>query len=145
MRVLGIDFGDKHIGLSISDPLQLTAQSFGKYTLRGKKKDRKYFQDFVAQYEISEIVIGLPLRMDGTPGNRVEKTKKFASWLEKTVGIPIVFWDERLTTKQALNIMRPQKMKSRSRKKIKDQISATIILASYLENKRISSNDSEDH
>ncbi|MBE0461542.1 MAG: Holliday junction resolvase RuvX [Candidatus Aminicenantes bacterium] len=145
MRVLGIDFGDKHIGLSISDPLQLTAQSFGKYTLRGKKKDGKYFQDFVAQYEISEIVIGLPLRMDGTPGSRVEKTKKFANWLENTVGIPIVFWDERLTTKQALNIIRPQKMKSRSRKKIKDQVSATIILASYLENKRISSNDSEDH
>lgn len=137
MRVLGIDFGDRNIGLAMSDKLLITAQGFGRYRLKSKEEDKKYFKELVLKYKISEIVIGLPLRMNGSPGTRVERTKEFAHWLEKTLQLPIIFWDERLTTKQALRILSPQKIKNKRKKKIlKDQISASIILSSYLESKR---------
>ncbi len=74
--------------------------------------------------------------MDGTQGLRVEKTKEFAEWLQKTLDLPIIFWDERLTTKQALRILSQQKMNHKVKKSLKDQISAAIILSSYLESKR---------
>ena len=137
MRVLGIDFGDRNIGLAVSDKLLITAQGLGRYLLKSKEEDKKYFKELVLKYEIGKIVIGLPLRMNGSPGTRVERTKEFASWLEKTLQLPIIFWDERLTTKQALRILSQQKIKNKRKKKIlKDQISASVILSSYLESKR---------
>ena len=93
MRILGIDFGDVHIGLAISDRLHITAQPLGKYQLRTKQEDKKYFQNLIAQHEIGKIVIGLPLRMDGTPGTRVTKTKEFAGWLNEFLDIPVVFFN----------------------------------------------------
>ena len=136
MRVLGIDFGDRSIGLAVSDKLHVTAQTLGRYRVKSKEEDKKYFKDLVKKYEISKIVIGFPLRMDGSSGTRVEKTKKFAQWLEKTIRLPIIFWDERLTTQQALKILSLQKIKIRRKKILKDQISAALILSSYLESKR---------
>ncbi len=137
MRVLGIDFGDSHIGLALSDKLLITAQALSTYRSKNREEDKKYFKELVAKYEIGKIVLGLPLRMDGSPGTRVEKTKEFASWLEKILKIPIVFWDERLTTKQALRILSQQKIKAKRRKSLEDQIAASLILSSYLESKRI--------
>ncbi|MFA9454543.1 MAG: Holliday junction resolvase RuvX [Candidatus Aminicenantaceae bacterium] len=136
MRVLGLDYGDKNIGLAVSDPLLITAQGLGFYQQKGREKDLTYFQGLVAEYGIGRIVVGLPLRMDGTPGSRVEKTRRFADWLGSALGIPIVFWDERLTTKEAFRILREQKATPKKKKALKDQISATLILASYLENER---------
>ncbi|MBN1222938.1 MAG: Holliday junction resolvase RuvX [Candidatus Aminicenantes bacterium] len=144
MRILGIDYGDKRIGLAVSDPLGVTAQAIGRYQVTSRKKDALYFKELVRHYGIVEIVIGLPLRMDGSPGTRVEKTKEFADWLEKCLGLPITFWDERLTTKQALQVLRQHKASPEKRKKFKDQISAVIILSDYLESKRNDSLDSED-
>ncbi|HDZ25176.1 hypothetical protein LCGC14_0490280 [marine sediment metagenome] len=137
MRILGIDFGDSHIGLAVSDKLLITAQALGTYRSKSKEEDKNYFKELVAKYEIGEIVLGLPLRMDGSPGTRVEKTKEFADWLEKILKIPIIFWDERLTTKQALRILSQQKIKAKRRKSLEDQIAASLILSSYLESKRI--------
>lgn len=145
MRILGIDFGDRSIGLAVSDTLFVTAQTIGRYRRQSQEKDKKYFQELVSQYEVGEIVIGLPLRMDGSPGTRVEKTKKFARWLENTLHLPIVFWDERLTTQQALKILRGQKVDFRKKKSLKDQISASIILSSYLENKKAKHHDTQGH
>jgi putative Holliday junction resolvase len=136
MRILGIDFGDKRIGLAVSDTLCLIAQSLGHYKVKNQEEDKKYFKELASKYEISEIVIGFPLRMDGTQGLRVEKTKEFAEWLQKTLNLPIIFWDERLTTQQALRILSQQKMNHKKKKNLKDQISAAIILSSYLESKR---------
>lgn len=145
MRILGIDFGDRNIGLAVSDALLLTAQAIGRYRIQNKEQDKKYFLELVSKYEISEIVIGLPLRMDGSPGTRVEKTKKFASWLERTLNLPIVFWDERLTTQQALKIIGQQKIHFRKKKSLKDQISASLILSSYLESKKAKRHDDQGH
>jgi len=137
MRVLGIDYGDRHVGLALSDPLQVTAQPFGTYKLTGREKeDRKFFQDLVARYDVMEIVIGNPLRMDGSSGTRTEKTRQFADWLERAVGKPIVFVDERLTTREALHVLREEKVRGREKKGREDQIAAVIILSTYLERKR---------
>jgi putative Holliday junction resolvase len=141
MRILGIDFGDKSIGLAVSDQLLLTAQSLGRYLTLNEEEDKKFFKELVNEYSVGEIVIGLPLRMDGSSGTRVEKTKEFAIWLGKTLDLPIVFWDERLTTQQAYKILHKHKMNGRKKKKLKDQVSATIILSSYLESRQVKSHD----
>lgn len=136
MRILGIDYGDKYIGIAVSDPLQLTAQALEKYTIKGEKKDKTYFKQLVDKFSIKEIVVGLPLLMDGREGTRVEKTREFAAWLEQILKIPVILWDERLSTKQALSVLREQGISSRKGKHYENQISACIILSSYLENKR---------
>jgi len=141
MRTLGIDYGDKNIGLAISDKLLFTAQPLGLYKTINKTEDKKYFLQLASRYKVSKIVIGLPLRLDGSAGTRVEKTKKFAAWLKKTLQLPIVMWDERLTTRQANFILNQQKIKDKKKKKLKDQVSANIILSSYLEHIRHQSDD----
>jgi len=142
MRILGIDFGDKNIGLAVSDKLHITAQALDSYCVVNEEEDKKYFKKIISSYDIGEIVIGLPLRMDGSSGTRVEKTKEFASWLKKTLNLPVKFWDERLTTKQALKILRGQKVKGKAKRKLKDKISATIILSTYLESRRLNAHGS---
>jgi len=142
MRVLGIDFGDRHIGLAVSDPLLLTAQPLGSYTLTGRSDaDGGFFRDLVKKHEIGEIVIGWPLRMNGTSGSRAEKTAKFGAWLEKTVATPVFFMDERLTSRQAQNIIKEEGIREpASKKKREDELSAVIILSTYLEKKRLGKN-----
>jgi putative holliday junction resolvase len=137
MRVLGIDYGDRHIGLALSDPLLVTAQPFGTYRLTGREMDdRKFFQDLVVREEVGEIVIGDPLRMDGSSGTRAERTRQFAAWLEKAVSKPIVFVDERLTTREALRFLQDSNLRGRAKKEREDQVAAVIILSTYLERKR---------
>jgi putative Holliday junction resolvase len=144
MRILGIDFGDRRIGLAVSDVLQITAQALGFYQVTSKEADKKYFIQLVADYCVEKIILGLPLRMDGTSGTRVDKTKAFAQWLEGFLDIPIIFWDERLTTKQAMEILNQQNIKGKAKKNLKDQISAVIILSSYMESQRGYTNDAEN-
>jgi len=137
MRVLGVDYGDRHIGLALSDPLLITAQPLGSYRLAGQDKvDRAYFRDLVASHDVGEIVLGNPLRMDGSAGTRAEKTRAFADWLEKATGKPVVLQDERLTTRQALKTLDDEKLRGRKKKDWEDRIAAVIILSTYLERKR---------
>ncbi len=143
MRILGIDYGDRRIGLAVSDALQLTAQALGVYQVNHEEADKEYFTQLVADYRIEKIVLGLPLRMDGTPGSRVEKTKAFAKWLEGFLDTPIIYWDERLTTKQAMGILNEQNVKGKTKKNYKDQISAVIILSNYMESLREDPHDAE--
>ena len=137
MRILGIDYGDRHVGLALSDPLFITAQPLASYALTGREEDDgAFFRELVAKHDVSEIVVGNPLRMDGTPGTRTEKTLVFAAWLEKAVGKPVVLLDERLTTRQALRTLDDEKLRGRKKKDWEDRIAAVIILSTYLERKR---------
>ena len=146
MRVLGIDYGDRHIGLALSDPLLITAQPLGSYALTGRENvDRQYFRDLVAKHEVGEIVLGNPLRMDGSSGTRAAKTRVFASWLEKAVGRPVILIDERLTTQQALKTLDDEKIRGRKKKDWEDRIAAVIILSTYLEGKRGAEDVPEAH
>ncbi len=136
MRILGIDYGDRHVGLALSDPLHITAQPLMTYNLAGEARDREFFQNLVREHEIGLVVIGIPVRMDGSPGSRAKKTREFGDWLGEAVDLPIVFWDERLTTRQAQGVMRNQKVHLRDKQSVENQISASIILAGYLESRR---------
>lgn len=136
-RILGIDYGDRHVGLALSDPLRITAQPLASYELTGRESvDRKFFQDLVAKHDVGEIVLGHPLRMDGSAGTRSEKTRVFAAWLEKAVGRPVTLMDERLTTRQALKTLDNEKLRGRKKKDWEDRIAAVIILSTYLERER---------
>ncbi len=137
MRILGIDHGDRHVGLALSDPLFITAQPLGTYRLTGREaEDRRFFQDLVAKHDVGEIVLGEPLRMDGSAGTRSAKARSFAAWLEKAVGRPVVLFDERLTTQQALKDLDDDRIRGPTKKEWEDQIAAVIILSTYLERKR---------
>ncbi len=139
MRVLGIDYGDRKVGLAVSDKLRLTAHALETYRKKNRKEDAAYFKKLVSQYEIEEIVVGLPLRMDGSPGTQAKKTREFARWLESVLNLPISFFDERLTTQQAIKILHHHKRNPEAKKDLEDQISAVIILTNYLESQRAKS------
>lgn len=144
MRILGIDFGDVHIGLALSDPLELTAQPLGQYRLRGEAENKTYFGNLIHKQGVSAIVIGFPLRLDGSSGTRADKTRAFAVWLEKTSGVPVILWDERLTTRQAIGIMREQRIRTKTKKTVEHQISAALILQAYLDSRRLQGHVPQD-
>ncbi|MDI6845720.1 MAG: Holliday junction resolvase RuvX [Candidatus Saccharicenans sp.] len=136
-RILAIDYGDRHLGLALSDPLHITAQPFGNYTLKeDEAENMAFFQRLVEEKQVEEIVIGWPLRLDGSEGRRAEITREFASWLEKVTGRPVTLWDERLTTLQALKKLEGFSGSFREKKNREDQLAAVIILEAYLEKKR---------
>lgn len=137
MRILGIDYGDRHVGLALSDSLQLTAQPLLTIELQARKEDnRRILADIVSKHDVGRIVIGMPLRMDGSSGTRAEKTKVFAAWLQKTLSLPVEFYDERLTTHQAMRSVVEQRVKIKFKRSVVNQIAAVIILQGYLESRR---------
>lgn len=137
MRTLGIDYGDVRVGIAITDELGITAQ--GLETVITNSNDKKILaklDEIIARYEISTIVVGMPLNMDGTESQRAEITRKFIHKLKcKYNKIKIVTVDERLTTVQAHKTMNDLGIKSKNKKNIVDTISAVYILETYINNK----------
>lgn len=133
---MGLDFGDKTIGIAISDPLGWTAQSKTVIKRNNLRDDFAKLKEFLDEYNIKEIVVGLPVHLDGTAGTRVKKTEEFVNFLKKRVDIPIKMWDERLTTQQAENILLEADLSRKKRKQVIDQLAASIILQSYLDAKK---------
>jgi len=145
-RVLAIDYGDRHLGLALSDPLEITAQPFGTYTLKASLADNlKFFSDLVKEKNVEEIILGLPIRMDGSEGSRAELTRKFARQLEAATGQKVILWDERLTTKEALRRLDSFKGSFREKKAKEDEQAAVIILETYLEKKHYHADQSEEN
>ena len=139
MRIMGLDFGSKTVGVAVSDPLFLTAQ--GLEIIRRKEENKlrqtlSRIEELAVEYEVSEIVIGLPKHMNGTEGVRVELTEEFREKLERRTGIHCVMWDERLTTVMADKTMMEAGVRRENRKEYVDKIAATIILQGYLDRKR---------
>lgn len=135
MRTLGLDYGSKTVGVAVTDPLGLTAQ--GVEIIRRQKENhlRKTFQrirELCEQYDVEKIVLGLPLNMDDTMGDRAEKTLEFKKELERRLSVPVLLVDERLTTVEAIEIMDDAGIKVSEREKYVDMIAATIILQDYM-------------
>ena len=135
MRTLGLDYGSKTVGVAVTDPLGLTAQ--GVEIIRRQKENhmRKTFQrirELCEQYDVEKIVLGLPLNMDDTMGDRAEKTLEFKKELERRLSVPVLLVDERLTTVEAIEIMDDAGIKISEREKYVDMIAATIILQDYM-------------
>ena len=138
MRIMGLDFGSKTVGVAVTDPLGITAQGVEIIRRDSPKKLRKTLariEALIEQYEIEKIVLGYPVMLDGTEGERVDKTKDFAEMLKRRTGRDIVFQDERLTTVEAYEIMDDAGIKKEDRYKYVDQIAATIILEDYMNEK----------
>lgn len=135
MRTLGLDYGSKTVGVAVTDPLGLTAQ--GVEIIRRQKENhlRKTYQrikELCEQYDVEKIVLGLPLNMDDTMGDRAEKTLEFKKELERRLSVPVLLVDERLTTVEAIEIMDDAGIKVNEREKYVDMIAATIILQDYM-------------
>jgi putative Holliday junction resolvase len=135
MRVMALDVGDKTIGVAISDALLLTAQA--RPTLRRKsvKSDVETLSLMAKENEVHEIVVGHPLHMDGKRSAQTEKVARFAEELRKAVDVPIVFWDERLTSFEAEQHLENMGLNWRQRRDQVDKIAAMIILQSYLDSR----------
>ena len=135
MRTLGLDYGSKTVGVAVTDPLGLTAQ--GVEIIRRQKENhlRKTYQrirELCEQYDVEKIVLGLPLNMDDTMGDRAETTLEFKKELERRLSVPVLLVDERLTTVEAIEIMDDAGIKVSEREKYVDMIAATIILQDYM-------------
>ncbi|CBL42761.1 conserved hypothetical protein TIGR00250 [butyrate-producing bacterium SS3/4] len=136
MRILGLDFGSKTVGVAVSDGLLLTAQGVETIERKDENKLRKTcarIEELIAEYEVTEIVLGLPKNMDNTEGERVEKTKAFGEMLERRTGLPVHYWDERLTTVAAEQILMESGVRRENRKAVIDKVAAGLILQGYLD------------
>jgi len=136
MRIMGLDFGSKTVGVAISDALLLTAQ--GVEIIRRKEENKlrqtlARIEELIVEYEVEEIVLGLPKHMNGTEGVRVELTEEFKEKLERRTGLPVTFWDERLTTVSADRTMMEAGIRRENRKDYVDMLAATFILQGYLD------------
>jgi putative Holliday junction resolvase len=131
-RILGLDVGDKRIGVAVSDPLGITAQPLETYVRVGYGPDARHFAALGAQYGAELALCGLPRNMDGSLGGQAEKVRAFAAELEKA-GLPVAYWDERLTTVTAERALLEGGMRRDQRKQVVDKVAAAIILQAYLD------------
>ena len=140
MRILGLDFGSKTVGVAVSDPLGITAQGVEIIRRKDENKLRQTLariEELAKDYEAQEIVLGLPKNMNNTLGERVEKTMEFKAMLERRTGLNVTMWDERLTTVAADKAMMEAGLNSRERKEYVDMIAAVFILQGYLDSKSV--------
>jgi putative Holliday junction resolvase len=136
MRVLGLDVGDRRIGIAISDDLRLTAQGLSLLERQSRGTDLAILQEIIAAYHVDRIVVGMPRNMDGSYGLQAQKTEQFIQVLEQTCQLPCIRWDERLTTLQAERLLIAAKQNRQKRKAVRDKIAAQLILQNYLDNQR---------
>ena len=132
-RVLGLDVGDRRIGLAVSDELGLTAQGLPTLERRNKRVDMAALQEIITTYAITRIVVGMPRNMDGSYGERAAITERFVQDLEAACHLPCIPWDERLTTRQAERLLIAANQRRSKRKAVRDKIAAQLILQNYLD------------
>ena len=134
-RVLGLDVGSRRIGVAVSDPLGITAQGLETLQRRTKRHDFEHLQRVIQQYDVREIVVGLPLRMSGAEGIQSDKMQVFAEELRKRFRLPVHLWDERLTSVEANRLLREADLSIEKRGKAVDRMAAILILQGWMENR----------
>lgn len=139
MRIMGLDYGSKTVGVAISDELLLTAQA--KETIFREREDKlrktlARIEELTAEYKVDEIVLGFPLNMDDSVGERAEKTLAFKAQLEKRLGMEVILQDERLSTFEAKETLREMGVKEKDLKQYVDKIAASYILQDYLNGRK---------
>ena len=136
MRILGLDFGSKTVGVAVSDELLITAQGVEIVRRKSPSKLRQTLariEEIIAEYKVDRIVLGYPKNMNNTEGDRCEKTKEFGDMLERRTGLEVIYWDERLTTVAADRSMMETGIRRENRKEFVDEIAAIFILQGYLD------------
>ena len=134
-RILGLDMGEKRIGVAVSDPLGITAQGLEVWTRRNRQADLDHILAIAREYAVKQIVVGLPRHMDGRPGNAAADILKFARGLGEALGAEVIPWDERLTTVAAERLLIQADVSRRRRRQVVDQVAAVLILQSYLDSR----------
>ncbi|MFQ5834582.1 MAG: Holliday junction resolvase RuvX [bacterium] len=138
MRVLSLDLGDKRIGLAVSDLSQTVAQGIGqmKWSKLTLNEDIDQIRKLVSQHKVKKIVVGLPKNMKGEEGWQAKKVRSFARDLSARINIPIILFDERLSTAAAERVLKEAKVSFSKRKKVRDKLAATVILQNYLDSQK---------
>jgi putative holliday junction resolvase len=132
MRMISLDYGSKRIGVALCDELGITAYGIATIIRQNRKQVLKALAELIIKYDVQQIVIGYPVRLDGTMGIQCEKVDKFAKILENEFSLPVIKWDETLTTKEAEEILYQANVRRKKRRNIVDQLAATLILREYL-------------
>jgi putative Holliday junction resolvase len=136
VRILGLDVGEKRIGLAISDPLGITAQGLGVLNRQDLATDLAQLLDLARKWRVQEIVVGLPRHLDGRLGGAAPEILELARSLGESLGVKVVTWDERLTTVEAERVLLQADLSRRRRRKVVDQVAAVLILQGYLDSRR---------
>ncbi len=139
MRIMGLDYGSKTVGVALSDPLGITAQAVETIWRKDENKLRKTcarIEEMIREYEVACIVLGLPKHMNNDIGERAGKALEFGEMLRRRTGLEVVMWDERLTTVEAERTLIENKVRRENRKQYIDKIAAVFILQGYLDSKR---------
>ena len=135
-RIAGIDFGEVRIGIAITDPGQTIASPFENYPRSDQTADALRFQQLVEQENVVRFVVGLPIHTSGEESPQSRAARAFGAWLAQVTGIPVDFFDERFSTKQAEQLLQSAQLTSRQRKQRRDMVAAQILLTAYLETGR---------
>lgn len=136
MRIMGLDYGAKTVGVAVSDELLLTAQPLETIRRERETKLRQTLariETLMAEYEVEKVVIGLPKKLNNEEGNRCEKTREFADMVERRSGLEVILWDERLTTVSADAVLAEGGVAKKNRKEYIDKVAASLILKNYLD------------
>ena len=136
MRIMGLDFGSKTVGGAVSDPLGITAQPIEIVRRKSENKLRQTLariEELIREYQVTQLVLGLPKNMNNTLGERAEKSLEFKEMLERRTGLPVVMWDERLTTVEANRALMEGNVRREERGKYVDALAAVLILQGYLD------------
>jgi putative Holliday junction resolvase len=133
VRILALDVGSKRIGLAVSDPLGLTAQGLGVLERKDWDRDLARLVDIARPYRVQEILVGLPRHMDGRLGGQAEEILALARALGEALGARVATWDERLSTVEAERLLIQADLSRRKRRRVVDQVAASIILQAYLD------------
>ena len=146
MRLMGLDYGSKTVGVAVSDPLGLTAQGVETVWRKQENKLRQTMariEELISEYQVERIVLGYPKNMNNTVGERAVKSLEFKEKLEKRTGLPVVMWDERLTTVAANRAMMEGGVRRENRGEFVDSMAAALILQGYLDSLKNSANNSD--
>ena len=136
MRMLGLDYGSRTVGVAVSDPLGITAHGVETITRKEENKLRRTLariEELIGEYQIEMIVLGYPKNMDDSIGERAKKTEEFRDMLVRRTDLPVVLWDERLTTMEANDILIESGVRRENRKRVIDKIAAVLIIRSNMD------------
>lgn len=133
MRIMSLDVGSRTIGIACSDALLMTAQGIETIRRTSLEKDFNRLQELIAEYEVHELVVGMPKNMNGTKGERAEKTEEFVEKMKDVIDLPVSYWDERLSTVMAERQLIAADVSRKKRKSVIDKMAAVVILQGYLD------------
>ena len=136
VRILGLDYGSKRIGVAVSDELEIAARGLTTIIRKNQKNDLDEIAKIISIYSVEKIIIGYPIKLDGSEGIQCEKISRFAKLLEAKLRLPVIKWDETLTTKEAEDILIQAHVRREKRKRVIDKLAATLILQGYLDNRK---------